>query len=306
MATEAARPGASSRGKYGEVARLERLEARSVWPREEEDLNLWLSENLDVLQDELGFGLELVEREHRVGRYELDLLLRSDDDRVVIVESQFGVSNHDHLGKLLAYAAGTQADVVVWLSESFTDEHAAAFQWMNDQTTEEVAFFAIALGAVRIGNSDPAPLLETVVRPNEWVRRTKPDRNRARRDLRDDFDRERYIEVGHDPDKVDLGLLIEKQLRSLTGWTAKHFKNQIALFDAEGKVLGIQFWTRDLRLSTHKFWADPSLDPFPQLAGRRTDSQEWYWFIRNKGEIPTNLEDLVKLVSRQSSSDERT
>jgi hypothetical protein len=233
-----------------------------------------------------------------VGRYEVDLLLRAEDDRVVIVECQFGTSNHDHLGKLLAYAAGTQADIVVWLAEAFTDEHSAAFQWMNDQTTAEVAFFAITLSAVRIGSSDPAPLLETVIRPNEWVKRTKKDRKEAHMDLRDDYDRERYIEAGHDQIKIDLGLLLEERLREQTGWSAKHYKNQIALFDAGGKALGIQFWTRDLRLSTHAFWTDPAFDPFPGLAGRRNDSQEWYWFIPNEASIPDNLGDLVALITR--------
>lgn len=278
------------------IARLERLPARSVWPREEDDLNPWLSENLDVLQNELGFGLELVAREHRVGRYELDLLLRADDDRVVIVESQFGTSNHDHLGKLLAYAGGTQAHVVVWLAETFTDEHAAALQWMNDETTEAVAFFAIALSAVKIGESAPAPLLETIVRPNEWVKRTSGERKNAHLDLRDDYDRESYIEAGHEPEKIDLGLLLEERIRTLTGWNTRHYKNQIT-FDLGGRrVLRIGFWTRYVRLAAPDFWEDSDRDPFPRLDGRREDGKTWYWFIQSKEDIPENLEDLVTLI----------
>jgi hypothetical protein len=113
------------------IGRLQRMAIRDVWAMEEFDLSPWLAENLDLLSDELDLRLELVEMEHRVGRYELDLLLRSEDDRVVIVENQFGRSDHDHLGKLLAYAAGTNADVVVWLAEDFTEEHLAALQWLN-------------------------------------------------------------------------------------------------------------------------------------------------------------------------------
>ena len=96
------------------IARLEEMPVRAVWPMEEYDLTPWLADNLDVLEKELGFGLELISREHRVGRYELDLLLRSDDGRTVVVENQFGRSDHGHLGQLLAYSAGTEAEVVVW------------------------------------------------------------------------------------------------------------------------------------------------------------------------------------------------
>lgn len=37
------------------------------------------------------------------------------------------------------------------------------------------------------------------------MNRTKNKRKEARMDFRDDYDRESYIEVGHEPDKVDLG-----------------------------------------------------------------------------------------------------
>lgn len=103
---------------------------------EEHHLTPWLAKNLDLLERELSLELELVAREHRVGSYELDLLLSSSDGRSVIVENQFGPSNHGHLGQLLTYAGGTEADVVVWLAESFRDEHLAALQWLNNSTEE--------------------------------------------------------------------------------------------------------------------------------------------------------------------------
>ena len=159
---------------------------------EERHLTPWLASNLDILETELGIRLELVEREHRVGRYELDLLLRSiDDGRVVIVENQFAVSDHNHLGQLLAYAAGTEADIVVWLAEAFTDEHLAALEWMNAAMTEGAGFFAITLKAVKIGDSLPAPILETKLRPNEWLKKTTRQRNAAQRDPQE-WDWEKY------------------------------------------------------------------------------------------------------------------
>ena len=58
-------------------------------------------------------------RAHPVGRYWLDLLLTDDQGRVVIVENQFDATDRDHLGELLTYAAGTEADVVIWVAERF-------------------------------------------------------------------------------------------------------------------------------------------------------------------------------------------
>jgi hypothetical protein len=195
------------------VGRLEEMAVRDVWPMEERHLTPWLAINLDILETELGIRLELVKREHRVGRYELDLLLRSvDDGRVVIVENQLGSSDHNHLGQLLAYAAGTEADLVVWLAEVFTDEHLAALEWMNTAMGEDAGFFALTLKAVRIGASDPAPILETKVRPNEWLKKTGRQRQVAQRDFQD-WSWEKYeteLRVPHE--RIEVGIRLAERI----------------------------------------------------------------------------------------------
>ncbi len=76
----------------------------------------------------------------------------------MIVENQFGQTDHDHLGKPLTYCAGTKAKVVVWIAESFTDEQAGT------------GFFAVELELLRIGQSRPAPHFRVVAQPNEWTK----------------------------------------------------------------------------------------------------------------------------------------
>jgi hypothetical protein len=87
---------------------------------------------------------------------------------VLIVENQLTPTDHDHLGKLITYAAGTDAQTVVWLAPSFREEHREALDLLNNLGGEQVRFFGVELSAVRIADSPPAPLLELRVEPNDW------------------------------------------------------------------------------------------------------------------------------------------
>ncbi len=83
-----------------ELGRLERADPRIVWPHEAHDFTPWLFEHGDRLAEALGIELDFEAREHLVGRYRLDILGRDLTNRAVLmVENQFGDSDHDHLGK---------------------------------------------------------------------------------------------------------------------------------------------------------------------------------------------------------------
>lgn len=121
--------------------------------------------------------MTLKEREHAIGRYYLDLLLEDSGQRVVILENQFGQTDHSHLGQLLTYCAGTKAEVVIWLAERLTEEHTAALEWLNENTVAGVGFFGVELELLRIGDSPLAPHFRVVVKPNEWTKRVRPERS---------------------------------------------------------------------------------------------------------------------------------
>jgi hypothetical protein len=168
--------GARERGapRFG---KLHPVSASSVegWTHEGHDFTPWLAENLGLLGEELGLSRQLKEREYAVGRYSLDLLLEDAQGRTVIVENQFGQTDHDHLGKLLTYCGGAEADVVVWISETLTEEHVAALEWLNESTVAGVGFFGVELELLKIDDSKPAPHFRVVVKPNEWVKRVRPE-----------------------------------------------------------------------------------------------------------------------------------
>jgi hypothetical protein len=165
------------------LGRLERVDRiRAIWPGEETAFTPWLADegNLDLLSQALGFGhegLELVATEVPLpgSGYHADVLCRETgggDEALVLVENQFGISDHSHLGKLLTYASGLKARSVVLIGESIRPEHRAALDWLNNLATEGFRFFAVEIELWRIGDSLPAPRFSVVVQPNDWARKS--------------------------------------------------------------------------------------------------------------------------------------
>lgn len=157
-----------------ELGKLERVDPRQVWIREDHDFTPWLLGNADGLAEALGIELELEGAEHRVGGYSLDLIGRDiSNGAVLIVENQLGPTDHSHLGQILTYAAGTAASTIVWIATAFREEHRQALDWLNEHTGEDTHFFGIELQLVRIGDSARAPLFNVVVQPNDWQKQVR-------------------------------------------------------------------------------------------------------------------------------------
>ena len=159
------------------LGRLEPVPLNEVWPNEASDFTPWLADpkNLTILADALGMSLEFEAREKAVGPFSADVVCRNpDDDTCVVVENQLGSTDHDHLGKLLTYAAHLDAQVVVWIAKSFREQHRAAVDWLNHVSGQETRFFGLEIVLWRIGDSVTAPQFNVVASPNDW-RGTKGD-----------------------------------------------------------------------------------------------------------------------------------
>lgn len=151
---------------------LTRVPLREAWKHEAGEFTPWLAlaDNLNTLADALGLSeLVSVATEHWVGDFKLDILCTDGDDQVII-ENQLEETNHKHLGQILAYAAGVGAKKVIWVAESFRPEHATALEFLNDNTTDDLAFFGVQVELWRIGDSPFAPKFEVVVKPNDWAK----------------------------------------------------------------------------------------------------------------------------------------
>ncbi len=155
------------------LGRLEAVDLRQVWPREDDGFTPWLADegNIQLLGDAIGVELEVEGIEQGVGPFRADILCRDrNTGQQVLIENQLERTDHTHLGQLLTYAAGRDAVTVVWIARRFTDEHRAALDWLNEITGNKIGFFGIEIELWRIGASAPAPKFNIVSQPNNWTK----------------------------------------------------------------------------------------------------------------------------------------
>lgn len=149
---------------------------RQLWKHEQHDFSKWIAhaENIELLNEILGLTLVDVDKEVYVGAYRCDIV--AQDERTgakVIIENQLEPSSHDHLGKLITYASGLDASVIVWIVTEAREEHKSAIEWLNNNTNQNANFFLIELHAYQIGDSLPAPKFEVIERPNDFIKLSK-------------------------------------------------------------------------------------------------------------------------------------
>lgn len=160
-----------------DIAKLENVGLREIWPDEARDLTPWLAseDGLGRLGEILGFHLECIGMEESVGPFFADILAKvaTEDDHKVIIENQLGKTNHDHLGKAITYSAGLGAKTVVWVAPHFTEEHRQALDWLNENTVERVSFWGLEIHAFRIDGSRPAPQFVIISSPNITTKKAR-------------------------------------------------------------------------------------------------------------------------------------
>lgn len=150
------------------IGALKKAKITEAWPNEAKHFTPWLANNIGLLSEEIGMDLEVVGSEQSVGKYYIDILARTrGGGKNVIIENQYGKTDHKHLGQSLTYAAGSDPCAVVWVSEKFEDEHLAVLDWLNEKMGPDVAFFGVEIQLYKIGESPPAPHFSVVSKPND-------------------------------------------------------------------------------------------------------------------------------------------
>ena len=254
------------------LSKLERVPLREAWKHEANDFTPWLAEtdNLNALADALGISeLVLVATEHWVGDFKLDILC-TDGDEQVIIENQLEKTNHTHLGQIIAYAAGVDAKKVIWIAESFRPEHSAALQFLNENTTDDLNFFAVEVELWKIGDSPLAPKFENVVKPNEWV---KAGREQAR------------VAAATTPTKQLQQKFWLALVEHLAAKAPQHWLNNS--IGRSGFALNITANTRDERLGIELWIPGPQAKQhFANLSAQKQEIEAKLGFVLDWQELP--------------------
>lgn len=156
--------------------KLKKIDLRKAWTNEAFDFTRWLAqeENMAILSEEIGIEMATIQTEANVGKFSVDILAEEESTgRKIVIENQLEMTNHDHLGKIVTYASGIDAQIVIWIVKEVRDEHKRAIDWLNEHTGEDINFFAIKMELWQIGDSDYAPKFQIISKPNEWAKVVK-------------------------------------------------------------------------------------------------------------------------------------
>lgn len=152
------------------LVKLEKVpNIRDVWPNEAHHFTHWVAdEGLELLSEELGIG-EIIDPicEVSVGSKRADIVAKlKGDSKEVIIENQLESTNHDHLGKIVTYAAGRkEAAIVIWIVTKATDEHRKAVDWLNRRTDDNMDFYLVEIQLLKINPSTLVPRFKLISSP---------------------------------------------------------------------------------------------------------------------------------------------
>jgi hypothetical protein len=141
---------------------------KELWSGEATHFTPWLAQNLEVLGSSLGMDLELESTESAAGDFSADIIARDlSTSHLVVIENQYGSTDHRHLGQLITYASVLGAGAVVWIAETIRPEHKSAMDFLNQNLKESLRLYAVQASAIRIDDSKPAFQLNVVSMPSQ-------------------------------------------------------------------------------------------------------------------------------------------
>ena len=153
---------------------IKRHPLKKKWAYETDFSNWLATDGLAQVAELIDLELCDVRREVLVGGYKADIVAQcASDEGLVVIENQYKTVNHDHLGKLIAYASGLGAKTAVLIVEDVRPEAVTAIRWLNEISRDDFAFYLIKAELLQIEDSPYAPVFSVVVAPDELVREAR-------------------------------------------------------------------------------------------------------------------------------------
>jgi hypothetical protein len=161
-------------GKFKEVS------LREIFPHEAHDFTQWLSkeENIQEINKIIGLSLVDIKTEVSIGNKRCDIVAKDEfTNKKVIIENQLEKTNHDHLGKIITYASGLNASVIIWIVKKANLEFSGAIEWLNNNISEDISFFLLEVKLYQINDSLPAIQFEIIEKPNDFIKSSSSEKN---------------------------------------------------------------------------------------------------------------------------------
>lgn len=148
------------------LGQYKKLSLSSLWKHEAHNFTPWLYDNLNLLSDVIGLTIQKPDKEVNTGNFYVDIVAVAgeNEDKAVVIENQYGNSNHDHLGKLITYAASQDASFAIWIVESAREEHIQAINMLN-RSNIACCFFLLEADVFQIDESKPVIQFRKVAEP---------------------------------------------------------------------------------------------------------------------------------------------
>lgn len=135
----------------------------------------WLaSDGLEYIKQAL--NVELITEGTEVSpnnKFTVDILLSVDPQYTkgepdkIVVENQYGVTDHHHFSKLITYAVTNEAKYAVWIAEDVHPEHKRTIDWLNTNTNDNINFYLFKAVVEKVGNQEHCFVLEPVCEPDD-------------------------------------------------------------------------------------------------------------------------------------------
>ena len=152
-----------------ELGKKESFNLKKHFKNESSDFTPWLAENLDEISKEINVKLINPSTEQSSENFKVDIEAELEDGSKVVIENQFGSSDHDHLGKIITYRTAHNAKVAIWIVEEARQEHIDSINWLNE-TDNGCDFYLLEAKLIKIGDSLLALDVNKVASPSNEIR----------------------------------------------------------------------------------------------------------------------------------------
>lgn len=154
-----------------ELSRMKRVDLKSFI--KQKDFIPWLLEsgNIEVLQETIGFELNVQllgsEKDPALPDVMAKKLYAPDVGSWVLIESQYDVTNNDFMARIFGYISVVKPSNVIWIAESFTDEHKRILDWLNVFGSGETEFYGLEIELWSVAKQI-ASKFNIISRPPNW------------------------------------------------------------------------------------------------------------------------------------------